>query len=162
MIDTKNRKSQIVNRKWLDWLGMALLVIGFAGPWIYGPLGKTSDWGWLPVWGMLLSLISANLFALIAFASCVSYLELVYRQGRPPLGGILKWIGGFFVLMVVIPLVVWLVYDQTNRSATPQVADGSLGWGAWVALAGLVTQVVALRLHIQKVKAEHNRATSRV
>jgi hypothetical protein len=148
MINTKDRKSQIVNgprprsRKWLDWLGMALLVIGFAGPWIYGPL----------VWGMLLSLISANLFALIAFASCVSYLELVYRQGRPPLEGILKWLGGFFLLMIVIPLVVWLVYDQTNRSRTPQAGDGSLGWGAWIALAGLIIQVVALRLHIQEAK----------
>jgi hypothetical protein len=144
----------IITLKSLNWLGLTLLVVGFAGPWTYGPLGKSSDWGWLPVWGILFSLISANLFILFGFASCVSYLELIYRLGRPPLEGILKWLGGFLLLIVVVPLVVWLPFDQTNRSPTPQVGDGSLGWGTWVALAGLIINVVALRLQIQQVKKQ--------
>ncbi len=143
---------QIANR--LNILGMALLVVGFGGPWIYGPLGRTTDWGWLPVWGMLLSFLTANLVGLGALASCVSYIELVYRLGRPPLSGILRWLGGFFGLMIVVPLVVWLIFDQTWRQATPQTNDGALGWGVWVALLGLIIQVTALRLRIQQIKQE--------
>ncbi len=136
----------------LQGLGLGLLVAGFGGPWIYGPLGKSSDWGWLPVWGMLLSFLTANVVGLIALTSCVSYIELIYRLGRPPLEAVLKWVGGFFGLIVVVPLAVWLVFDQTSRNPQPQFTDGTIGWGAWVALLGLIIQVVALRLRIQQLK----------
>ena len=129
-------------------LGLLLLVIGFAGPWVYGPLGKTTDWGWQPIWGLLLSFISLNLFILISLASCFSYVEFYYRRGLPVLSALLKWIAGFFGLVVVLPLVVWLAFDLTQRSAVAQQPDGAFGWGLWVALVGQILQVAGVRLKI--------------
>src|SRR5215212_593289 len=79
----------------LKIIGGLLLLAGFAGPWVYGPIGKSADWGWQPVWGMLLSFWGINLVILFSAISCYSYIELYYRLGRPPLSALLKWIGGF-------------------------------------------------------------------
>jgi hypothetical protein len=130
----------------LYWLGWALLIAGFSGRWVYGPLGKSADFGWQPVWGLLLYFLPANLFALASAASCVSYLELTWRRGRPVLGGLLGWIG-VFILLLALPLV-WFLFDQTERGRVSLYPEGTLGWGAWVALLGLAMQVAALRLRI--------------
>lgn len=132
----------------LKLAGFGLLLAGFAGPWVYGPLGKTPDWGWQPVWGMLLSFWGINLFILFSAVSCFCYVELYYRLGRPPLAALLKWIGAFLVLIFLLPLAVWLIVDQSTRSPVQQNPDGALGWGVWVALAGLVLHVLGLRLQI--------------
>ncbi len=134
---------------------MVLLVAGFVGRWVYGPLGKSADFGWQPVWGLLLGIIPANLFILLAIPNCFSYVELVYRRGQPVLTGILKWMGGFFLLMA-LPLT-WLVFDQTERRTTVLYADGTLGWGTWVALSGLILQVVGLRIEIELIKKGGNK-----
>ncbi|HEX2912646.1 MAG TPA: hypothetical protein VH186_17710 [Chloroflexia bacterium] len=133
-------------------VSLLLLVIGFAGPWYYGVLGKSNDWGWQPVWGLLLSLIAVNLFGLLSLTSCFIYVELYYRLGRPPLLALLKWIAAFAGLVVAVPLVVWTIWDLTERSATPHQAEGTLGWGVWVSLVGLILQVIALRARIVQVK----------
>lgn len=70
------------------------------------------------------------------------------RRGRPVLEGILKWVGSFLLLVIGVPLVVWLPFDQTQRSHQPQLVVDSLGWGLWVTLVGVICQVVALRLRI--------------
>ncbi len=136
----------------LQPVGLTLTVVGFAGPWVYGPVGKTQDWGWQPVWGLLLSVIALNVFIVFSITICVSYVELMLRLGRPPLEAVLKWVGAFFVLVVGVPVVAWSLLDFTERSPTPRAGDGALGWGVWVALAGLIMLVVALRLRIRKLK----------
>lgn len=135
----------------LQWLGTLLLVIGFAGPWYYGPLGKTSDFGWQPIWGFLTGLLYINGFLLLSIVNCFCYAEFTIRRNRPVLEGILKWMGFFFLLLIIVPLVVWLLFDQTQRSHTPQTTINSLGWGVWVSLAGLIVQVIALRLQIFRI-----------
>ena len=137
----------------LQGVGTLLLVIGFAGPWLYGPLGKSQDWGWQPVWGLLLSIVALNIFALVGLGSCFSYVELAYRRGEPPLRAVLQWIGGFVGLVVLLPLVVWSVFDLIGSSPRPQQADGTLGWGVWVAVIGLLVQISGLRLLIEGIKA---------
>ncbi len=135
----------------LQYFGLALIVVGFAGPWYYGPLGKSSDFGWQPVWGFISGLIYINAFILLSVVHCEAYAELTYKQGRPVLEGILKWIGFFLLLVVVVPLAVWLLFDQTGRNRQPQQPLDSFGWGVWVALAGLIIQVIALRLRIHNL-----------
>ncbi|MEI6043784.1 MAG: hypothetical protein WCS37_05275 [Chloroflexota bacterium] len=130
----------------LQIVGGVLLIAGFAGPWIYGPLGKSSDFGWQPVWGLLLHFLPSNLFVVAAIMSCFNYLELIYRRGQPVLIGLLKWIGGFFLLLV-LPLS-WFILDQTERGTMALHTDGTLGWGVWVTLLGLIIQVAALRIRI--------------
>jgi hypothetical protein len=134
----------------LQPLGLALLVIGFAGPWIYGPLGKSGDFGWQPIWGFLLSLIPVNLFALASLIICFSYLELTLRQQQPVLLGLLRWLG-FFVLLLLLPLL-WFIWDQTGRGPNSVYNKDSFGWGVWVALLGWLFTVVALRLKIYLLK----------
>ena len=136
--------------------GGLLLLAGFAGPWVYGPIGKSGDWGWQPVWGMLLSFWGINLVILFSAVCCYSYVELYYRLGRPPLSALLKWIGGFLFLVFVEPLVVWLIVDLSQRGPAQQNSDGTLGWGVWVALVGLVLLVVGLRLQIREVRRTLN------
>ncbi|MBN9391967.1 MAG: hypothetical protein J0I20_28280 [Chloroflexi bacterium] len=136
----------------LKVLGLILLVVGFAGPWVYGPIGKSNDWGWQPVWGMLLSFWGLNLVIIFAAISCFCYVELYYRLGRPPLSALLKWIGGFLGLVIVLPLLAWTIVDQSGRSPNRLNPDGSLGWGVWLALVGLVALVVGLRLQINQVR----------
>jgi len=135
----------------LQYFGLALIVVGFAGPWYYGPLGKSSDFGWQPIWGFLSGLIYLNVFILLSVVHCESYAELGYRQGRPMLQGILRWIGFLLLLVVVVPLAVWLLFDQTGRSQQPQQPLDSFGWGVWLTLAGLIIQVIALRLRIRNL-----------
>ena len=136
----------------LKIVGGLLLLAGFAGPWVYGPIGKSADWGWQPVWGMLLSFWGINLVILISAISCYSYVELYYRLGRPPLSALLKWIGGFLGLVFVEPLVVWLIIDLSQRGPARQNSDGALGWGLWAALVGQVLLVAGLRLQIREVR----------
>lgn len=136
--------------------GLVLLVVGFAGPWVYGPIGKSNDWGWQPVWGMLLSFWGLNLVIIFGAISCFCYVELYYRLGRPPLSALLKWIGGFLVLVIVLPLAAWTVADQSGRGPAQQNPDGSLGWGVWVALAGLALLVIGLRLQINFIRKTLN------
>lgn len=136
--------------------GGLLLLAGFAGPWVYGILGKTTDWGWQPVWGMLLSFWGINLFILFSAISCFSYVELYYRLGKPPLSALLKWIGGFVALIFLLPLGSWLLVDQSQRNPTQQNPDGSLGWGVWLALVGLIFLVVGLRLQINTIRKTLN------
>lgn len=138
--------------KIMQGVGLALLIVGFAGPWVYLPLGKTTNWGWQPVWGFLLSLIEANIFILISISSCFSYVELYVRKGRPPLEALLKWIGGFFAMLIAVPFITWLFIDLRQASPTPLYAEGTFGWGVWVTLVGLIVQVVALRLYIRQVR----------
>ncbi len=127
-------------------VALALLGAGFAGPWVYGPLGKTGQWGWQPVWGLLLSLVGVNLFALASLASCFSYVEQVYRQGHPPLSGLLKWIAGFLGLVILIPLVSWTALGLPVRDSSATQPDNAFGWGMWLALSGLILQVAAHRI----------------
>ncbi len=136
----------------LQIVAVVLLVAGFAGPWLYGPLGKSKDFGWQPVWAILLNLVSLNVFILLTAVNCFSYLELYVREAKPVLAGALRWIGAFLLLVIVVPLAAWLPTNQTQRSPTPQFSENTFGWGIWVALAGLVLQVVALRLKIRQVK----------
>jgi hypothetical protein len=140
--------------KGLQWLGMALLVAGFAGPWQYGALGKSNEYGWQPVWALFLSFISLNLFILFALANCLSYLELIYRQHKPVLGGALRWIGVTLLLLIAVPLLTWLPFNQTQRNPVPQQPENSFGWGLWVALLGLVMQVFALRMRIWQLRRD--------
>ena len=140
----------------LKLTGLILLVIGFSGPWIYGPIGKSNDWGWQPVWGMLLSILGLNLVIIFGAISCYSYVELYYRLGKPPLSALLKWIGAFLGLVIVLPLAAWTVVDQSGRSPVQQNSDGSLGWGVWVALVGLVLLVAGLRLQINVIRKTLN------
>jgi hypothetical protein len=133
--------------------GFLLLLAGFAGPWVYGPLGKTQDWGWQPVWGLLLSFWGINLLIIFSAVSCFSYVELYYRLGRPPLAALLKWMGAFVVLIFLLPLGVWVLVDQSGRGPVQQNPEGALGWGVWLALAGLVLHVLGLRLQIKALKA---------
>ncbi len=137
-------------RRGLWWASWLLVLAGFFGPWLYGPLGKSSDFGWQPVWGLLLRLVPANLFIILAVINCFCYVELTLRRGVPPLIGILRWVGGFFGLLI-LPLL-WFVFDQTGRGSIALHPDGTLGWGAWLALVGLILQVVALRLTIAETK----------
>ncbi len=138
----------------LKLAGFLLLVAGFAGPWVYGPLGKTQDWGWQPVWGMLLSFWGINLLVIFSAVSCFSYVELYYRLGRPPLAALLKWIGAFMVLIFLLPLGAWLLIDQSGRGPVQQNPEGTLGWGVWLALAGLVLHVLGLRLQIKALNVK--------
>lgn len=136
--------------------GGLLLLAGFAGPWVYGPIGKSADWGWQPVWGMLLSFWGINLVIIISAISCYNYVELYYRLGRPPLSALLKWIGGFLGLVFVEPLVVWLIIDLSQRGPVKQNPEGALGWGIWLALLGQVLLVAGLRLQIREVRKTLN------
>lgn len=136
----------------LNLVGWILLIAGFGGRWIYGPLGKSPDFGWQPIWGFLLYFLPANLFALASAASCVSYLELTWRRGLPVLGGLLRWLG-VFVLLLALPLF-WFIFDQTERGRTALHPDGTLGWGVWVTLLGLIFQVASLRLRIYLIKSD--------
>jgi hypothetical protein len=139
----------------LQWLSFLLLVAGFAGPWQYGPLGKTPDFGWQPVWALLLNFLGLNLFIICSVANCFSYLELSYRQGKTVLREVIKWVGAFLFLIVAVPLLAWLPFNQTQRSTTPLFNETTYGWGMWVTLIGLVVQVGALRLRIIKEKKNH-------
>ena len=136
--------------------GLVFLLAGFAGPWVYGPIGKTSDWGWQPVWGMLLSFWGLNLIIIFSAVSCYSYVELYYRLGRPPLSALLKWIGGFLVLVIILPLAAWTLVDQSGRGPVQLNPDGSLGWGVGAALTGLVLLVAGLRLQINGIRKTLN------
>jgi hypothetical protein len=140
----------------LKVIGLVLLVVGFGGPWVYGPIGKSNDWGWQPVWGMLLSFWGLNLVIIFAAISCYCYVELYYRLGRPPLSALLKWVGGFLVLVIGLPLAAWTIVDQSGRGPNQLNPDGSLGWGVWVALVGLVALVVGLRLQINYIRKTLN------
>ncbi|MEI7556989.1 hypothetical protein [Candidatus Chlorohelix sp.] len=139
----------------LQWLSFLMLVVGFAGPWQYGTLGKTQDFGWQPVWALLLNFLGLNLFIICSVANCFSYLELSYRQGKKILREALKWVGAFLFLLVAVPLLAWLPFNQTQRSATPLFSETTYGWGIWVALVALLVQVGALRLRIIKEKKNH-------
>jgi hypothetical protein len=136
----------------LQWAGVGLLAIGFAGQWVYMPLGKTTEWGWSTVWGLFLSIVAANVFILVSLPGSVSYVELYVRQGRPPLEALLKWIGSLAFMLFVLPFVVWSAVDLSERSPVPVHGDGTLGWGVWLALAGYVLNVVALRLKIRALR----------
>ncbi len=149
---TKNVANLRKIYKVLKIVGLVLLVVGFGGPWQYGPIGKTGEFGWQPIWAILLSFIGLNIFILFSIASCLSYLELYFRLGRPVLSGALRWIGAFFVLVIVVPAVFWLILNQSQRNAIPQTSIDIFGWGLWVTLVGLVVQVGALRLHIWQVR----------
>jgi len=130
----------------LELLGWLMLGLGFAAPWVYGVLGKSADFGWQPVWGLLLRFLPANVFVLAAIANCFSYLELTYRRGQPVLAGVLRWVGGFLVLLA-LPLT-WFILDQTGRGRISLHEEGTLGWGVWLALLGLLAQVAALSIKI--------------
>ncbi len=147
-------KTESILQTLLPRLPLLLIVAGFAGPWLYGPLGKTQDHGWQPIWGLLLNFIALNVFIVASTANCLSYLEMYMRLGKPVLEGALRWIGAFLGLVVLVPLVVWLIFDQTQRSPTALVTDGTFGWGMWLALAGLILQIIALRWRIQIIKKE--------
>lgn len=134
--------------------GLVLLVVAFAGPWIYGPIGKSGDWGWQPVWGMLLTFWGLNSVIIFSAISCYCYIELYYRLGRPPLAALLKWIGGFVGFVIGLPLAVWTIVDQSGRGKIQQNPDGSIGWGVGVALAGLALLVTGLRLQINEIRRE--------
>jgi hypothetical protein len=153
---SKDKKASAPLPLILKTIGLILLLAGFAGPWIYGPIVKTSDWGWQPVWGMLLSFWGLNLVIIFSAVSCYCYVELYYRLGRPPLSALLKWIGGFLGLVIVLPLAAWILVDQSGRGPVQKNPDGSLGWGLWVALAGLALLVVGLRLQINELRKTLN------
>jgi hypothetical protein len=136
----------------LQYLGLVLLLMGFSGPWYYGALGKSADFGWQPVWGFLEGILYINVFIIVAVLNCLSYTELLWRRGRPVLEAILKWVGAFLVLVIVVPLVAWSLFDQTGRTAQPVQSVDSLGWGLWTALAGLLIQLTALRLRIRALQ----------
>ncbi len=140
----------------LKTVGLVLLLAGFAGPWVYGPIGKTRDWAWQPVWGMLLSLWGLNLVIIFSAITCYCYVELYYRLGRPPLSALLKWIGGFLLLVIGLPLAAWTLVDQSGRGPAQLNPEGSLGWGVWVALGGLVLLVIGLRLQIKEIRKTLN------
>jgi divalent metal cation (Fe/Co/Zn/Cd) transporter len=131
---------------------MLMLTVGFAAPWIYGPIGKTNNYGWQPVITAMSFIIPLFLLIIGAVIDCYTYLELVIKSGKPVLGGVLRWGGTFFLLVLIIPLILWLSLDFTGRSATPQVAIDSLGWGVWLTLAGLILQIVLLRLRIREIE----------
>jgi hypothetical protein len=141
---------------YLKLAGLALVLAGFAGPWLYGRLGKSPDWGWQPVWGVLLSFWGINLFILFSAISCFSYVELYYRLERPPLSGLLKWLGAFVVLILVVPLASWTLIDLSGRSPVQQNPDAAPGWGVWLALAGLALHVAGLRLQINHIRRALN------
>jgi hypothetical protein len=136
----------------LQWVGVGLLAVGFAGQWVYMPLGKTTDWGWSTVWGLFLSIVAANIFILLSLPSSISYVELYVRQGRPPLSALLKWIGSLALMLLVVPFVVWSLVDLSERRPIPAHRDGTLGWGVWVALVGHILNIVALRLKIRALR----------
>lgn len=136
----------------LQWLGLVLLVIGFAGPWVYVPVGKIGEWSWQPIWSLLISIIALNLFAIVAFASCFSYVELAYRNQEATWKAMLKWVGAFFGLLVLVPLIAWLLFDFSERTTIAQHKEGTFGWGLWLALLGQTLVVISLRLQIQILK----------
>ena len=136
----------------LQYLGLVLLLVGFSGPWYYGALGKSADFGWQPVWGFLEGILYINVFIGVGVLNCLCYTEFLWRRGRPVLEAILKWVGAFLVLVIVVPLVMWSLFDQTGRAAQPLQPIDSLGWGLWTALAGLLIQLVALRLRIRTLQ----------
>jgi hypothetical protein len=131
---------------------MVLLLVGFAAPWIYGPIGKSSDYGWQPVITALTFIIPLFLNIVGSAISCYNYLELTIKSGKAVLGGLLRWGSVFFLIVLIIPLIFWLSVDLTGRSRVPQTTIDSLGWGAWLTLAGLILQVVLLRIRIRQVE----------
>jgi len=139
----------------IQWLSFIVLVVGFAGPWEYGPLGKTQDFGWQPVWALLLNFLGLNLFIICSVANCFSYLELTFRQGKKIIREALKWVGVFLFMTVAVPLLTWLPFNQTQRSPTPIFNETTYGWGMWVAMVALVVQVGVLRLRIINEKKNH-------
>jgi hypothetical protein len=140
----------------LQFLAMGLLTVGFSAPWIYGAIGKSSDYGWQPVISALTFIIPLFFVVVGAIVSCYTYLEMMLKMGQPVLRGILRWGGVFFLMVLILPLVLWLTLDLTGRSQTPQTRIDSLGWGVWVTLAGLILQVLILRLRIRQL--DHARA----
>jgi len=139
----------------LKLVGLVLLVAGLGGPWQYGSIGRSGEFGWQPVWATLVSFIALNIFILFSIASCLSYLELYLRLGRPVLQGAFRWIGAFFVLIIGVPLFCWLIFNQAQRSPIPQTKIDTFGWGMWVTVVGQIIQVAGLRLQIWQVRQSH-------
>ncbi len=138
---------------WLDLTGLVLLLTGFSGPWLYGPLGKTGQWGWQPVWGCVLSAIPLIVLINISFLSCFSYVEWRYRRGEKPVVAIVRWVVSFLGLFILLPLVIWSLFDLSQRSALPALSDGALGWGMLLTLGGQLLLVVSQRLKSRRVKS---------
>ncbi len=130
--------------------GMVLLALGFGGPWFYGPLGKKGDFGWQPIWGLLVQFFPANLFILLSVICCYNYLKLTFVRGESILGGLARWLG-YFLFLLALP-ISWFFLDFTQRNKIPQNGDGVPGWGTGLALIGLILFVISTRLKIWEIK----------